>query len=1005
MVRAARESRWGQGGPRLVPLLPMFVGGLAATRLAYEALFPRWSWLAQPLPAISLALLLVLLASGAWYAISRKQRYTFSAWALLPLLLNLLYLFQPEVDLVRSRFIAGASIWLTIVFALHSRRRGGEAGTAPVQVSHRTALALLWLALLPVYLMTMSRTVGRADTFEFQVVAPQLGIAHPTGYPLYLLLGKLWTVLIPMGSVAWRLNLGTTVYGLLAASCLYLFAVRLVRDSLSALLGAVALGLTYTFWSQAIEAEVYTLHALCICAALWLMCEIVNEQPRAADAGPAVGNWKLPLLAFVIGLGLTNHLTTMILLLPLLFLLPLIYVRNRGAPAAILRSLPLAAVAFLLPLALYAYLPIRWAAVNGEAMGLDRFVDWVVAGRFQGAWQWRAWLDDPTRYAIVARLFVRDWGLLNLAVAGIGLVCLALRQWRVALLLGVTWLGFVFYALNYYVPDLAVFLLGAQIVVAVWWIAGAAALAELVSRLTGRPGLRLAVCGLLFIPVLLLAVQTWLQVDRAQDDGLLQWGKAVLRQPMAANAAILADSEKIAPLYYLQQIEGMRPDLEIIVLPDEAAYRAELSTRLAAGQPVYLARFVPGLEATSHLRSAGPLTEVSLVPLLQLPATATPARLDFGDVRLVGYEVAAESPYSARETAVTLYWQAIRPVDQPFHVYLRWAGQEPLMAAGQRPAGNYYPTYAWQAGEIVSDFYQLPHPVSPKAEERQLQVVVAPPFTSAADLAWQTVAHVPLPATGRLEPSQPLRARLGPTYLIGAQLPAQARPTTALPVIVSGYGEPPSGSQFQVGAVPLLGQDVPPAVTGGTPQQAFAYATELDTGTAKGRVPVWIQYPNALCGWLQRRTEGCVLGMVDVSEGPLRQGATNFEDKAALLDVDIPNKDLKPGGRLSLTLTWQGLVPMDVDYTVFIQVLDAKDRIVGQVDAWPVQGTRPTSQWKPGEIIVDPYVVPLNDSLPAGSYRLIVGLYQLSDLRRLAVLNQDGTAIDDKYQVPGLLVP
>ena len=1005
MVRAARESRWGRGGLRLVPLLPLFVGGLAVTRLAYEAFFPRWTWLAQPLPAISLALLLTLLAGGVWYAFSLEQKHNFSAWAFFPLLLNLLYLFRPEVDLVYSRLIAGASVWLTIVFALHSRRSGKDTGPVPIQVSRRTALALLWLALLPVYLLTMSRTVGQADTFEFQVVAPQLGVAHPTGYPLYLLLGKLWTMLVPIGSVAWRLNLGTAIYGLLAASCLYLFALRLLRQSLYPLLGAVALGLTHTYWSQAIEAEVYTLHALFICAALWLFYEIVIEKPTPAAARPVVRNWKLPLLAFVIGLGMTNHLTTVLLLLPFLFLLPLTYLRNQSTPATILRSLSIAAVALLLPLALYAYLPIRWAAVNGEAMGLDRFVDWVVAGRFHGAWQWRAWLDDPTRTSIVARLFVQDWGLINLALAGIGLVYLGLRQWRVALLLGVTWLGFVFYALNYYVPDLAVFLLGAQIVVAVWWMAGVAAVARLVWRLTGWPDLRLAVCGLLFMPVLLLAVQTWPQVDQAQDDGLIQWGQAVLRQPLEANAAVMVDSEKIAPLYYLQQIEGMRPDLEIIVLPDEATYRAELHTRLAAGQPVYLARFVPGLEAAFHLRSAGPLTEVSLVPLSHLPVTATPTQLDFGDMRLVGYEVAAESPYASQETAVTLYWQALNPMSQPFHVYVRWAGQEPLVAAGQHPAGNYYPTYAWQVGELVSDFYQLPHPVSPRAEDRQLQVATALPFTRATDLAWQTVAHVLLPATGRLELGQPMRARLGSTYLTSAQLAAQARPAATLPVIVSGYGEPPGSSDFRIGAAPQRDQAVQPAVTAGTPRQEFSYATELDTGTANGRVPVWIQHPSAVCGWLQRSTDGCVLGMVDVSEGLLPQGAINFEDKVALLDVDIPDKQLAPGDRLLVTLTWQGLAPMGVDYTVFVQVLDDRDHIAGQVDAWPVQGTRPTSQWEPGEIIVDPYVLQLDDNLPAGPYRVIVGLYQLSDLRRLMVLNQDGVPIDDKYLVPGLQVP
>ena len=81
---------------------------------------------------------------------------------------------------------------------------------------------------LLLYLLTLGRTVGKADTFEFQVVAPQLGIAHPTGYPLYLLLGKLWT-LIPIGPVAWRLNLGTAMYAVAAAFLLYLLLNQLAR--------------------------------------------------------------------------------------------------------------------------------------------------------------------------------------------------------------------------------------------------------------------------------------------------------------------------------------------------------------------------------------------------------------------------------------------------------------------------------------------------------------------------------------------------------------------------------------------------------------------------------------------------------------------------------------------------------------------------------------------------------------------------------------------------------
>ena len=109
--------------------------------------------------------------------------------------------------------------------------------------------------------------MGAADTFEFQVVAPHLGIAHPTGYPLYLLLGKLFS-LLPVGAVAWRLNLASAVFALGATVAVFRLGLALSRRPLPALVGAVALGLVPIYWSQAIVAEVYTLHALIVAVAL-----------------------------------------------------------------------------------------------------------------------------------------------------------------------------------------------------------------------------------------------------------------------------------------------------------------------------------------------------------------------------------------------------------------------------------------------------------------------------------------------------------------------------------------------------------------------------------------------------------------------------------------------------------------------------------------------------------------------------------------------------------------
>ncbi|MCB8943890.1 MAG: DUF2723 domain-containing protein [Ardenticatenaceae bacterium] len=967
----------------------LFIFSLAATRLLYEGIFPNWLWLARPFPATLFALALTLIIHLLLSPLSPLP-----SSLLTPLLLNLFVIFNPTVDLVQSRLILAASVWLTAVLITHHHRT--------LRPFPWFGLTFILAGLLPIYLLTMPHTVGRADTFEFQVVAPQLGIAHPTGYPLYLLLAKVFTF-IPFGSVAWRINLASAVLALAALTILYLIILQLDFRPLPALLGAVAVGLTPTFWSQAIEAEVYALHALVVVVALWLILQI-------GDWGLGTGDWRLALvLAFVVGMGLTNHLTT-VFLIPAAVAATIFALHKYGSLKDVYRLLitdywllPKLLLAAIAPLTLYAYLPLRWAAVNEDRMGFGRFVDWVIGGRFQGALQWSAWRTDFTRYEVVGRLFVENWGYVNLALAVVGLIYLLRRRWRTAVLLLITWFGFSFYALNYYVPDLAVFLIPAQLIIGICWAAGVMAIGG-IGRLETRDwrlgsSLQSLVSSLLFLSVLLLAIRHWPQLDRSAEDGLTQWGTAVLHLPLAENAAILADSEKIAPLYYLQQAEGMRPDLDIMVLPDEAAYRAELNGRIAH-QTIYLARFLPGLEGAYHLRSVGPLTEVSTEPLRQLPPTATPMALDFGPISLLGYEMG--ELFAEGQTAVTLYWQATQPLTQLQQVYLRWEESQ-TATAGQHPANNNYPTLAWKGDEIVADFHLLPNPIAGTGQTVGLHVALAPPFTPASDLAWQLVTVVDIPPTGQIEGLRPLRAQFANAVLTGIHIPATIRPQTPLPVTLTGFGDPHTIS-LQLSAssrpAPRAPRPAPRA------QPPFTMQTELDTNWANGRYALIAQSPEgAVCGWWQTAVTHCIIGEVEISGVPLPAEATNYEDKIALLRVELATNELQPGGQLPLTLHWQSLAAMDKDYTVFIQVLNEQDQIVGQVDAWPLQGTLPTSQWSPGDTIVDPYLVQLASPLPPGTYRLIIGWYLLADARRLTVLDENGRALDDKWVVPNLYVP
>ncbi len=1041
-----------------------FLFGLSASRILFEGLFPQALWLGRPIAALLFGLTFATLGGLLWRLLwfrlthrddqsqltkSDEQSGLFlnrAAWTataiFLPLTLNLGYLFEQQVNLAASRFLFFASLWLVALFLLRLLARPG--------IWRWASFLMLIAFLLPIYLATMGQSVGTADTFEFQVVVPNLGIVHPTGYPLYLILSKPFTWL-PINSIAWRVNLGTATFGLAAVCLLYLLGWRLTNWSLPALVAAAIFGLSPTFWSQAVEAEVYTLHSLIVVAALSCMREIgdwrlVANIHVAADNRPLSTGRDAPpmttrlvhdnnetsipflhpytstlLLAFILGLGLTNHLTTVILFPPALLTIFFAYRagRYRHSPISTLWSPLLVAIAFLLPLLLYAYLPIRWEAVNGEPMGFSRFIDWVIGGRFQGALQLNAWLDDSTRYNIVGRLFAGEWYTTwTLLLIAVGAANLFLWQWRYGLIVLVTWIGYVFYALNYHVPDLAVFIIPAQLVMAIWWLGGIVAALDLIfSKREVQHSMPVQAIFLLagIIPLLVIATdQTLPAVNQALDVDRTRWAQTVLDLPLMENAAILADSDKFPPLYYRQQAEGQRPDLDIIVLPDEAAYRAELDSRLAAGQPVFLARYLPGLEGVYHLNSMGPLTWVSTEPQSSLPLGITPSNLSFGSIRLLGYDLILNSLYAEDESAITFYWQASEPVEDMLQVYVRWTGEDFTgTSISQYPANNTYPTAAWKPGEVVADFHTLPRPALDQALD--LQVALAPPFARPEELKWQTVIRTALPAVATLSQARPLRMLLGPLALSGATFPNQVRPLDEFLVRLAGHTE--RQEQLSLALVPMglatpsgpwhVANPLPSPQPASGLQPLTLWSGQLSAPAPTGQYNLMAadQGRESICGWLGRKKEACVLGQIEISGVPLPAGAINLDDKIALLSIELPESKLQPGGQLPVTLTWQSLGALDEDYTVFVQVLDENDRIVGQVDSWPVQGTYPTSQWRTGEIIEDPYRVQLNGELSSGQYKLNVGLYRLETLRRLPVLDDSGNALDDKVVLPGLTVP
>src|SRR6185295_11010858 len=92
---------------------------------------------------------------------------------------------------------------------------------------------------------------------------------HPPGYPLFTLIGHLFS-LLPFGSVAYRVHLASALFGALSGAALWLCVRALVGARLPAYLAALALGLSPVFWSQSIVAEVYTLNTFFLLVLVYL---------------------------------------------------------------------------------------------------------------------------------------------------------------------------------------------------------------------------------------------------------------------------------------------------------------------------------------------------------------------------------------------------------------------------------------------------------------------------------------------------------------------------------------------------------------------------------------------------------------------------------------------------------------------------------------------------------------------------------------------------------------
>ncbi len=121
----------------------------------------------------------------------------------------------------------------------------------------------IFVASLALYVRTLAPSLLYGDSAEFQTIAYTVGMGHPTGYPVYVLLAKLFTFL-PVGDIAYRVNLLSAVAAALTVSLVYLILRKLGAWQIPAALSVFFLTFAELFWKHASIAEIYTTSAACL---------------------------------------------------------------------------------------------------------------------------------------------------------------------------------------------------------------------------------------------------------------------------------------------------------------------------------------------------------------------------------------------------------------------------------------------------------------------------------------------------------------------------------------------------------------------------------------------------------------------------------------------------------------------------------------------------------------------------------------------------------------------
>lgn len=450
-----------------------------------------------------------------------------------------------------------------------------------------------------VYLFTLAPSVIQIDTGELAAVQATLGIAHPTGYPLYTIIGFLFSKIpLPFAAI-YQLNMLAALYCAASVS-IFTYTAKYILDNIesfgnqqkkapekksrkdkkqksdtkasakpiaaltenikliSAMLAGLALAFSKTFWFQSTSVEVYSFHLLLMSLIiLSLIKAYANKEASINDVKSKSWLW----FAFFLALGFTNHMTTLLILPGIAYLYFDLSGFNKNS---FLRIGVMMLLFFPVLILVYSYLPIR--AAQQPFLNWGNPVDWERIIRHISGFQYQVWLFTSADAAkkqleYFINNLLSEFSITSIVIAT-GIVVTFIKSRKLFIFLLITFLFTVLYSINYDINDIDAYFLLAYLCLAFFSAFG---FAKIFQELSDNKTVKRIALAVIILPVLIQAYVIYDKTDQSKTFIYEDYTKALLSS-VEQDAIIFSYQWDyfLSASYYFQFVEDFRRDIAVV---------------------------------------------------------------------------------------------------------------------------------------------------------------------------------------------------------------------------------------------------------------------------------------------------------------------------------------------------------------------------------------------------------------------------------------------------------